>query len=262
MTFDSGSAGSCGAKDITLVIPSRNEAGSLEVVVRQWYDQRAPGGTLRLLVVDDASTDGTAQLLDRLQQELPVRSVRTAEPLGFGGSLRRGITEVETPWVAFTDADGQYDPKDLRTLLALLDAGNDLALGVRTPRADPFVRIVISIGFRGLLYAFFRAPLRDPTSSLRVGRTEAIRWIAERTRYMNGSFWNEFMVRWVREGLTFAQAPVRHLPRLDGQSKVAARGLVVRVSLQQFIALLRLWRELHRLRIANSATSPSTAESR
>jgi dolichol-phosphate mannosyltransferase len=249
-------------KDLTLVIPSRNEAGSLETVLRQWYDGRDPTERLQFLVIDDASTDDTPQVLERLQHELPLRVLRNATPSGFGGSLKKGILNVQTPWVGFTDADGQYDPQDLRALLPLLEGGSDLVIGVRTPRADPFFRLVISIGFRGLLYAFFRAPLRDPTSSLRAGRTEAIRWIAERTRYMNGSFWNEFMVRWVREGFSYAETPVRHLPRSDGTSKVAARGLLMRLSLQQFVALLRLWRELHRLPGVRGSSTPSSAGSR
>jgi dolichol-phosphate mannosyltransferase len=244
--------------ELTLVIPSHNEADSIAHVVRECWADRPRGVALEILVIDDASTDATPRVLRELQSEIPIRVIRNPVSRGFGGALKVGIANTRTPWVAFTDADGQYDPRDLPILLAVLESGNDLALGWRTQRADPFVRTAISVGFRGLLFLFFHHAAHDPTTSLRAGRTEPIRKVASRTRYMNGSFWNEFMVRWRAENYTFAEVPVRHLPRYQGRSKVASRSVISKVSAQQFIALLRVWREFHR-NAATAATRPTTA---
>lgn len=230
---------------LTLVIPSHNEAPSLAAVLRECWADRPRGVDLRFLVVDDASTDSTPAVLRALQAELPIQVVRNPKSLGFGGSLKVGIAHTETPWVAFNDADGQYDPRDLPMLLAALESGNDLALGLRTRRADPFVRIAISVGFRAVLFLLFAHAPRDPTTSLKAGRTAEIRQVAARTRYMNGSFWNEFMVRWRADGYSFLEVPVHHRPRLVGTSKVAAGSLLSKLATQQFIALVRVWREFH-----------------
>jgi glycosyltransferase involved in cell wall biosynthesis len=231
---------------ITLVIPTRDEGTTLASVVRDWWDHRPEGIPYEILVVDDASTDRTPEVLQELSTEVPFRMVRNRTALGFGGSLCVGIRDATTEWVTFTDADGQYVAEDLPKLLDALAAGSDLATGWRTPRADPFHRIAISVGFRGLLYAFFDLRSRDPTTSLKAGRTESVRATAESVRYMNGSFWNEFMIRWIRAGHSFTEVTIRHRPRQEGKSKVAAGGLLLRVSVQQFIALLRAWREFHR----------------
>jgi dolichol-phosphate mannosyltransferase len=231
---------------MTLIVPSHNEAESLPSVLRGWWNERPRAVTTEILVVDDASTDGTADVLRELQSEFPLRVVRNPEVRGFGGSLKVGISNARTPWVAFTDADGQYDPRDLPILIAVLESGKELALGWRTERADPFVRTAISVGFRGLVFLFFQHAAHDPTTSLRAGRTDAVRRVASRTRYMNGSFWNEFMIRWRAEGHSVGEVPIRHLPRLAGTSKVASRTVIGKVAAQQFIAIVRLWREFHR----------------
>ena len=241
--------------DLTLVIPSHNEAGSIAQVIREWWEVRPRNAAMEILVVDDASADGTAQILNDLQGEIPVRIVRNSRPQGYGGSLRIGIRHTRTPWVAFTDGDGQYDPRDLKSLLEPLSRGSDISAGVRTQRADPAIRRFISFGFRMLLWGFFGLQVRDPTGSLKAGRTEAFQRVAERTSYMNASFWSEFMVRSMQRGLTYEEVPVHHLPRRFGESKVVSNGLIIKVAVQQLIALLRLWKELHRLEVGQTATA-------
>jgi len=245
---------------LTLVIPSRNEATSLGPVLRNWWTQRPTGVPFRILVVDDASDDDTARALSELEPEMAVTSIRNPARLGFGGALRVGIHHTTTKWIAFTDADGQYDPSDLPRLLAALKAGGDLATGLRSPRADSFFRKTVSIGFRNLVYMFFQLRSRDPTTSLRAGRTERVREVARQTRYMNGSFWNEFLIRWKRAGFSWVEVPVRHYRRRAGRSKVAAGGQFARLSVREFIALLRLWREIHRLELPAASTAHSSAK--
>jgi glycosyltransferase involved in cell wall biosynthesis len=211
-------------------------------------------------VVDDASDDDTLRVLGELEPRMAITSIRNPTRLGFGGALRVGINHATTKWVAFTDADGQYDPHDLPRLMSALSAGADLSLGLRSPRADSFLRKTISIGFRGLVYLFFNLRMKDPTTSLRAGRTEQIRGVARQAQFMNGSFWNEFMIRWTRAGFSFVEVPVRHYRRHAGQSKVAAGAQIARTSVQHFIALLRIWRELHRLELPGSSVPRSSSK--
>ena len=246
---------------LTLVVPSHNESITLESVLRHWWAERPKEVSFRILVVDDASDDDTPRVLRELETEMAITSIRSTTRLGFGGALRAGINRTTTKWVAFTDADGQYDPRDLPRLLTALSAGNDLVVGLRSPRADSFLRKSVSFGFRSLVFIFFGFRSKDPTTSLRAGRADQIRAVADRARYMNGSFWNEFMIRWDRAGFSFVEMPVRHYRRRDGQSKVASGAQIARASVQHLIALLRIWRELHRFEMPNSPAPHSSGQS-
>jgi len=240
---------------LTLVVPSHNEGASLARVLRDWWTQRPVGFDYQILVVDDASTDDTPRVLQQLASELPVRTVRNTTQLGYGASLQVGILHTTTEWLAMTDADGQFDPSDLPRLLSAVSQEHVLASGWRPHRADPFIRIVISFGFRWLLLLFFRARVRDPTATLKAGRTEPVRDIARQFRYMIGSFGNEFTIRWLRAGYRIVPVAVQHHPRLNGGSKIVAKGSIAKVAVKQFIALLRLWREFHQFSIPSTPTA-------
>jgi glycosyltransferase involved in cell wall biosynthesis len=248
-TMESGGVAREGPRidDLTLVIPCRDEQSSIGRVVREWWEARPTNAVTDVLVIDDASSDQSPQILSELQKSIPIRVIRNPRPLGYGESLKLGIRNVRASWVAFTDGDGQYDASDLPVLLSQLRAGYDMAIGVRTPREDPFLRKVISYGFRLLVSVFFVPRARDPTAALRAGRTEVVRTISEQTRYMKGAFLNEFMVRLDRSGFRYSEVPIRHRRRQFGESKNVPNRLLPKVSVQLVVALLRMWREFHRL---------------
>src|SRR5689334_6054827 len=106
---------------VSLVVPSYNEARTIAEVVR-----RAVATDLRLeiVVVDDGSTDGTAELLESLRGEVPALKVlRHEENRGKGAAVRDGIAATSGAFVVIQDADLEYDPKDLPVLLGPLLEG-------------------------------------------------------------------------------------------------------------------------------------------
>lgn len=247
---------------VTLVIPVHNEEGAIGQVIREWSAAlpAAPGS--ELLVIDDASTDGTRAIIDGLQKEIPFRLIRNPQSLGYGESLKLGIRQTQTPWIAFTDGDGQYESRDLSVVLRPLQSGYDMTIGIRTPREDPFIRKTISLGFKSLLSVFFVMRAKDPTVALRAGRTDVVRSISEQTRYMKGAFLNEFMARLDRSGFSYAETPVHHYRRPFGRSKNVPSRMLTKTFVQQLIALLRLWKEFHRLEAGAAQPAPVVVEGR
>src|SRR3954469_6288397 len=121
---------------VSLVVPSYNEARTVAAVVR-----RAVAMTLHLeiVVVDDGSTDGTADLLESLRREVPVLTVlRDEQNEGKGAAVRDGIRVTTGDFVVIQDADLEYDPKDLPVLLGPLFEGRaDAVYGTRLRGGEP-----------------------------------------------------------------------------------------------------------------------------
>lgn len=105
--------------EVTVVVPTRNREAVLGVTLRSVLDQH--GVEVRVVVVDEASTDGTAAMLDRLDDRR-VHVVRHPEPRGVATARNTGLAEVGTRWVAFCDDDDVWAPDKLAAQLTAVEA--------------------------------------------------------------------------------------------------------------------------------------------
>ena len=113
---------------LTVVMPCFNEAATVQQVIRAVL---ASPFVAELIVVDDASWDGTADLVEEIDDPR-VKLLRQAYNQGKGAALRRGFREATSPYVVVQDADLEYDPVDFGELLApLLDGHADVVYGSR-----------------------------------------------------------------------------------------------------------------------------------
>ena len=168
------------APSTLVVLPTYEEADNIDTVLRRVRDA-APHA--HVLVVDDASPDGTAALADEVARELGAISVlRRPAPAGLGSAYRDGFR-----WglargydvLVEMDSDLSHDPAVLPVLLRRLDAGADLVIGSRyVPggiAADwPWPRRMISrLGCR-YAQVMLRLDTRDATSGYRADRADAL----------------------------------------------------------------------------------------
>lgn len=102
------------SREVTVVVPTRNRAEMLAVTLRSILGQH--GADLRVVVVDEASTDGTPGLLERLADQR-VEVLRHEVALGVAAARNAGLARVRTRWVAFCDDDDVWSPEKLRLQL-------------------------------------------------------------------------------------------------------------------------------------------------
>ncbi|MGH2428807.1 MAG: polyprenol monophosphomannose synthase [Candidatus Limnocylindria bacterium] len=220
-------------RGVWVVLPTYNELGNLEPMVRAIL-QALPEA--RILVVDDGSPDGTGLAADTLAAADPrVAVLHRPGKQGLGAAYRDGFRWVlgrpETKAVVQMDCDFSHDPADLPRLLAPLMGDADLVLGTRYIRGGgtmgwPWYRRLISRG--GTLFArtVLLLPYRDLTGGFKAWRRELIDEIRLRESATSGYGFQVETTWWAhRRGARIMQVPITFRERAVGTSKMS-RGIV------------------------------------
>jgi dolichol-phosphate mannosyltransferase len=212
-----------------IVIPTYNEAANLEPLVA---GLRAHAADADILVVDDASPDGTGDIADRLaEQDATVHVLHRPgkEGLGvaYGAGFAWGLRQPEYNWFVEMDADGSHRPAELRRLRNAAYAA-DLVIGSRWVRGGrvldwPVTRRLISKAGTAYARAMLRLPVHDATAGYRVLSRRALEAASLETVASHGYCFQIDMTRRVQKaGLPIVEVPVTFVERRHGSSKMTA----------------------------------------
>lgn len=164
------------AIELSLVMPAHNEAENIDKALRDAFEALraiAPGAH-EVIVVDDASTDDTADVLARVAIDEPtLRVIRLDHNQGHGPALRTGWEVATGTWVAHLDSDDEIPADELERLWAARD-GADLVLGVRTGRSSPPVRRFVTATLRQVARVMARRRIADANSPCKIVRREVL----------------------------------------------------------------------------------------
>jgi dolichol-phosphate mannosyltransferase len=212
---------------VLVVVPTYNEVENLEWILARL---RSSVPQADVLVVDDASPDGTGDIADRLaEQDAQVSVLHRAAKAGLGAAYLDGFrVALERGYdvIGEMDADGSHQPEQLPGLLAALPRA-DLVIGSRWVRGGtvvnwPLTRKVLSVG--GNVYArlLLGIPLRDITAGYRLFRRTTLQTIdlgsVESAGYI---FQTDLAFRTLRAGLTVVEVPIEFVERVRGESKMS-----------------------------------------
>ena len=216
-----------------IVIPTYNEIENIETVLRR-VRRAVPDATI--LVVDDNSPDGTADLAESLGAQLGhVRVLRRARKDGLGNAYRAGFAhalEAGHHAIVEMDADLSHDPDDLVRLLAAIEDGADLAIGSRyvpggsTPNW-PMHRLLLSRWGNRYAGVVLGLGVRDATAGFRAYSARVVRAMdVPRTKADGYGFQVEMTHAARRAGGRIVELPISFSDRQHGTSKMSGRIVV------------------------------------
>ena len=227
----------------TVVVPTYNEVGNIERLCREVL---AVAPEVQILVVDDASPDGTAEAAEALGRELGhVTVLRRPAKAGLGSAYRAGLRRAIDDGAEICvqmDADLSHDPAVLPALLSNVEHGADLAIGSRyVPggRTVNWPRRRRMLSRWGSRYAagVLGLAINDATAGYRAYRVTALQRMDYQAVEANGfGFQVEMTYRLVSAGGKIVEFPISFVDRTEGESKMS--GSIIQEAL---LLVLKLW---------------------
>lgn len=216
--------------DKLVIIPTYNEKENIEKIIRKVFS--LPGG-FHLLVVDDGSPDGTADIIKELQGEFRDRLflLERKGKLGLGTAYIAGFKwalQKEYQYIFEMDADFSHDPEDLVRLYDACSHGADLVVGSRYIKGGHVVnwpgdRILISKG--GALYTklILWLPVNDPTAGFVCYSRKVLSTIPlDKVHFVGYAFQIEMKYRAWKLGFKIKEVPITFKDRKEGISKMSS----------------------------------------
>lgn len=210
-----------------VIVPTYNESENLERLVSSVLEALP---SCEVLVVDDASPDGTGRIADTLTaRDRRVHVMHRPGPRGRGLAGRDGyLSAIErgVDGIIEMDADFSHDPALLPRFVEKLQSGADVVLGSRfVPGGSDidrgFVRRVITVLANGFIRLVLGLPVRDPNSGYRAFRRAALERIHPATLVSPGtSIVQEVLHRSHSIGLSIVEIPIQFVDRREGESKL------------------------------------------
>ncbi len=203
----------------SVVIPAFNEAQAIKRVIDELTKYLESIKQYEIIIVDDGSTDGTAEIIRILKSEnekiviIPHKFRR-----GVGMAIKTGIKNAMGEWIFIFPGDGQGDPKDLERFLFLKDEA-DIILGYRKKRVDPYYRYFTSDLWKILIKFLFNINIRD-LNWIKLIKKEVIKSIPimSKSAFIDA----EIIIRAKKMGFRIVEIPVAHRKRISGKTKCLA----------------------------------------
>jgi dolichol-phosphate mannosyltransferase len=215
----------CGVK-FSVVIPANNEAGSIGgTLERTAATLDAAGIDYELLVVDDASTDGTGDVVLGMAESNPaIRYVRSQYPRGFGFAVRYGLDSFQGDAVAVMMADASDSADDLVVYHRILESGYDCAFGSRFVRGArvsdyPRVKLILNRAANAFVRLLFRHGYNDTTNAFKAYKREVIETVQPLLSH-HFNLTVELPLKAIVRGHTYAITPISWTNRRAGTSKL------------------------------------------
>ena len=225
---------------LSVFFPAYNDAATIpSMVIAALLTVPKVTEDYEILVVNDGSSDHTAEMLQELERVYsPLRVITHPANKGYGGVLRSGFKSATKTWIFYTDGDAQYDPREMTRLVDAAGEDTDVVNGYKIARSDPLHRILIGKLYHHIVRVLFGFKLRDVDCDYRLLRRKIFDHVDLTST--SGTICLEMVKKFQDLGYRFKEVPVHHFHRAHGKSQFFNVRRLLRTAFQ----LAALWWEL------------------
>jgi dolichol-phosphate mannosyltransferase len=228
--------------ELDIVLPVHNEGESIEATIREIYEEISPKVAVRFVICEDGSKDNTKEVLRKLSESIPMVLDLSDARKGYSRAVIDAFKMVKAPYALALDSDGQCEPKDFWQFWERRDS-QDVLIGWRVDRADPFFRRWMSKSFKAVHSILFHPHLHDPSCPYLLIHREVLEKLVPELGILKQGFWWEFVARVVRQGFSIAELPVTHRERAAGMTRVYTMTKIPGIAYRHLLGLWTIYRE-------------------
>ena len=208
---------------LSVFFPAYNEEKNLENTLKNTVPVlREIAQKWEIIIINDGSKDKTEEVAKKLIKKYSqddIRLINHNPNRGYGAALKSGFYNAKYSWITFTDADGQFDFKDIKTLISTQNKTKaDLVIGYYLGRKVPFIRKFGSFCWQLAVFILFGLKVRDIDCAFKLFRKEVVNTIpkleAERGPFIS----SEFLIKAKRKRFKIVEVGVHHFERQAGAS--------------------------------------------
>lgn len=229
---------------ISVFFPAFNEGANLESTVQKAIAVLTKvADKYEIVIVNDGSTDDTGEVAAKLaHKHKTIRVITHAANRGYGAAFKSGLYAGRYPWIAFTDADGQFDFAEITKFInEQKRSGADMVIGYYLDRKVSISRKLNSFLWQLVIFMLFGLKVRDIDCGFKLISKRVADKVSDLESERGAFITSEFLIKSRKAGFKITEVGVNHYPRIHGK----ATGANWKVIVKSFIDLARLWRKLH-----------------
>ncbi|RZK79602.1 MAG: polyprenol monophosphomannose synthase [Pedobacter sp.] len=217
--------------DSLVIIPTYNEKENIEKIIRKVFSLTY---FFEILIIDDGSPDGTAEIVKQLQQEFPALHLEERKgKLGLGTAYIHGfkwaLGKPQYQYIFEMDADFSHNPDDLIKLREACISGADIAIGSRYVKGVnvvnwPMSRVLMSYFASMYVRIITGIDIQDATAGFKCYRRKVLETIPmDKIKFVGYAFQIEMKFTAINYGFNVVEVPIIFTDRTEGTSKMSTK---------------------------------------
>lgn len=231
-------------KKLSVFFPCFNEAENIEITVKK--AKKVLTKTARfweILIINDGSSDNTLKIAQKLaNSDKRIKVIDHEENRGYGAAVKSGLYGSKYPWIAFTDADGQFDLAEIDNFITTQKKTQaDMVIGFYKKRQVPQSVILTSKLWEYLVFFLFGLKVHDIDCGFKFISKKVVDSLPDLQSERGAFISSEFLIKAKSKGYKIIEIPVTHYPRAGGTPTGRDFNVIVHSFLDLAKLRLKLW---------------------